>query len=67
LGGQTLAIPNPFSDVVSAEVSSFSITLRFEVVDKDRKQKAKFQYIGTGAASGSVGGGRIAIDAAIAL
>ena len=52
LAGQTLAISNPTP--IPAEVSSFTITLTFEVVDKDRKQKAKFQYVGTGVAAPSL-------------
>jgi hypothetical protein len=51
LGGTTLnvASPIPFTDVLG----SLTVTLDFEVIDKDRKQKQKFRYVGTGASIGA--------------
>src|SRR5262249_36223825 len=47
-----IATPIPFTDIAS----SFSVTLQFEMIDKDRKQKARFRYVGTG---GSIGVGSV--------
>lgn len=42
LSGVTTSIPTP------TDLSPFNITLDLEIIDKDRKQKAKFRYIGFG-------------------
>lgn len=48
LSGLTVSISTPI------DLSSFTVILELQIIDKDRKQKAKFRYKGTGTALPSV-------------